>query len=125
MRPKTDQHEKLDVLLVVRLSKLEKRLLLRRSREEGYRTLSDFCRAKLIKRREIKKIEVSEEFVMITKKLDYDLNKVGVNLNQVAKAINSSHVYQLTKADQMVFQQLLQELRNCFSTLQNYMDMIE
>ncbi|PXY01850.1 hypothetical protein DF185_04155 [Marinifilum breve] len=125
MRPKTDEHEKLDVLLVVRLSKLEKRLLEKRSREEGYRTLSDFCRAKLIKRREIKKIEVSEEFVIITKKLDYDLNKVGVNLNQVAKAINSSQIYQLSKADQVVFQRLLQELRNCFSVLQNYMDMIE
>jgi len=125
MRPKTDEHEKLDVLLVVRLSKLEKRLLLRRSREEGYRTLSDFCRAKLVKRREIRKVEVSEEFVMISKKLDYDLNKIGVNLNQVAKAINSNQIYQLNKADQMVFQQLLQELRNCFSILQNYMDMIE
>jgi len=125
MRPKTDEHEKLDVLLVVRLSKLEKRLLLRRSREEGYRTLSDFCRAKLVKRREIRKVEVSEEFVMISKKLDYDLNKIGVNLNQVAKAINSNQIYQLNKAEQMVFQQLLQELRNCFSILQNYMDMIE
>jgi hypothetical protein len=125
MRPKTDEHEKLDVLLVVRLSKLEKRLIVKRSREEGYRTLSDFCRAKLVKRREIKKIEVSEEFVMITKKLDYDLNKIGVNLNQVAKAINSNQIYQLNKADQMVFQQLLQELRNCFSILQYYMDMIE
>jgi len=125
MRPKTDEHEKLDVLLVVRLSKLEKRLLEKRSREEGYRTLSDFCRAKLVKRREIKKIEVSEEFVIITKKLDYDLNKIGVNFNQVAKAINSSQIYQLNKTDQLVFQQLLQELRNCFSVLQNYMDIIE
>ena len=125
MRPKTDEHEKLDVLLVVRLNKLEKRLLAKRSREEGYRTLSDFCRAKLVKRREVKKIEVSEEFVMITKKLDYDLNKIGVNLNHVAKAINSSQIYQLNKADQVVFQQLLQELRNCFSVLQDYMDMIE
>ena len=125
MRPKTDEHEKLDVLLVVRLSKLEKRLLVKRSREEGYRTLSDFCRAKLVKRREIKKIEVSEEFVIITKKLDYDLNKIGVNLNQVAKAINSRQVYQLSKSDQEVFQKLLQELHSCFSILQNYMDMIE
>jgi hypothetical protein len=125
MRPKTDEHEKLDVLLVVRLSKLEKRLLTKRSKAEGYRTLSDFCRAKLVKRREIKKIEVSKEFVTITKKLDYDLNKIGVNLNQVAKAINSNQIYQLNKVDYALFQQLLQELRNCFSILQNYMDIIE
>jgi hypothetical protein len=125
MRPKTTDQDKLEHGVRVRLTGMEKRLLVKRSREEGYRTLSDFCRAKLIKRREIKKIEVSKEFVMITKKLDYDLNKIGVNLNQVAKAINSSQIYQLNKADQVIFQQLLQELRNCFSVLQNYMDKIE
>jgi len=125
MRPKTDEHEKLDVLLVVRLSKLEKRLLLKRSQREGYRTLSDFCRAKLIKKREIKKIEVSEEFILITKKLDYELNKIGVNFNQVSKNINSQQVYQFTSSDREVFKKVLQELRNCFSVLQNYMDMIE
>ncbi|MRT94677.1 plasmid mobilization relaxosome protein MobC, partial [Ancylomarina sp. 16SWW S1-10-2] len=101
------------------------RLLLKRSQREGYRTLSDFCRAKLVKKREIRKIEVSDEFVMITKKQDYDLNKIGVNLNQLARNINAQHVYQFTASDREVFMQVLQELRNCFSVLQNYVDMIE
>ncbi|PCH70247.1 MAG: hypothetical protein COC06_05570 [Bacteroidales bacterium] len=125
MRPKTADHDKLDEGVRVRLTKLEKRLLLKRSQKEGYRTLSDFCRAKLIKKREIKKIEVSKEFVMITKKLDYELNKIGVNLNQVSKNINSQQVYQFTPSDREVFKKVLQELRNCFSVLQNYMDTIE
>lgn len=125
MRPKTADHDKLDVLLVVRLTKLEKRLLLKQSQKEGYRTISDFCRAKLIKKREIRKIEVSEEFVMITKKLDYELNKIGVNLNQVSRNINAQQVYQFTASDRDVFMKVLQELRNCFSVLQNYVDMIE
>ena len=51
MRPKTADQDKLDELLVVRLTKLEKRLLLKRSQKEGYRTISDFCRAKLVKKR--------------------------------------------------------------------------
>jgi len=125
MRPKTADQDKLDEGVRIRLTKLEKRLLLKQSQQEGYRTLSDFCRAKLIKKREIRKIEVSEEFVSITKKLDYELNKIGVNLNQVSRNINAQHIYQLTPSDREVFMKVLQELRNCFSVLQNYMDMIE
>jgi len=125
MRPKTADQDKLDEGVRIRLTKLEKRLLLKRSRQEGYRTISDFCRAKLIKKREIRKIEVSEEFVSITKKLDYELNKMGVNLNQVSRNINAQQVYQFTTSDRDVFMKVLQELRNCFSVLQNYMDMIE
>ena len=125
MRPKTADQDKLDVLLVVRLTDLEKRLLLKRSQREGYRTLSDFCRAKLVKKREIRKIELSDEFVRITKKLDYELNKIGVNLNQISRNINGQQVYQFTASDREVFMQVLQELRNCFSILQNYIDIIE
>lgn len=125
MRPKTEEFELLDELLVVRLTKLEKRLLLKRCKEEGYRTMSDFCRAKLVKKREIRKIEVSENFVQITKKLDYQLNKIGVNLNQVSKNINSGQVHQFGASDREVFLKVLQELRNCFSVLQKYMDVIE
>ena len=125
MRPKTVDQDKLGEGVRIRLTELEKRLLLKRSQREGYRTISDFCRAKLVKNREIRKIEVSEQFVMITKKLDYELNKIGVNLNQVSKNINAQQVYQFTSSDRDVFMKVLQELRNCFSVLQKYMDMIE
>lgn len=125
MRPKTADHDKLGEGVRIRLTELEKRLLLKRSQQEGYRTLSDFCRVKLVKKREIKKIEVSEEFILITKKLDYELNKIGVNLNQVSRNINAQNVYQFTLSDREVFKKILQELRNCFSVLQNYMDTIE
>jgi len=125
MRPKTVDQDKLGEGVRIRLTELEKRLLLKRSQQEGYRTISDFCRAKLVKKREIRKIEVSEQFVMITKKLDFELNKIGVNLNQVSRNINSQNVYQFTSSDREVFMKVLQELRNCFSVLQNYMDIIE
>ncbi|MGK0291552.1 MAG: hypothetical protein ACI86H_003021, partial [bacterium] len=36
---------------------------------------------------------MSEEFVVIVEKLDYDLNNIRVNLNQIAKSINSRQVY--------------------------------
>jgi len=109
----------------VRLTALEKRLLLNRCKKEGYLTLSDFCRAKLVKKREIKKVEASKEFVLLVRKLDYELNKIGVNLNQVSKRVNSSQIYQFTAGDREVFKQIFQELRFCFSVLQQYMDKIE
>ena len=125
MRPKTSHHDKLDEGVRIRLTKLDKRMLLKISQQEGYRTISDFCRAKLVKKREIRKIQVSEEFVMITKKMDFELNKIGVSLNQVSRNINAKHVYQLIPSDREVFSKVLQELRNCCFVLQNFMDRIE
>ena len=125
MRPKTSDTDKLDNLICIRLSGLEKKLLLQRCSKEGYRTISDFCRAKLVRKREIKKVEASTEFIEATQKLDYELNKIGVNLNQVAKRLNTHSVYQFSNADRQVLLQLLSELKNCFAVLQNYLDQIE
>ena len=125
MRPRTSDTDKLNEGIRVRLTTLEKKLLVQRSKREGYRTVSDFCRAKLVRKREIRKIEVSNEFKEITLKLDYDLNKIGVNLNQLAKKVNSFYNYRLSDADQALLLRILQELDNCFSVLQRYMDKIE
>ncbi len=125
MRPNTSDIDKLDKLICIRFSEMEKKLLFKRCQQEGYRTLSDFCRAKLIKKREIRKIEVSREFVQVTQKLDYELNKIGVNLNQVARWINTQTIYQFTDSDRALFQKLLLELQECFSLLQKYLDQIE
>lgn len=125
MRPNTSNIDKLDKLICIRFSEMEKKLLFKRCQQEGYLTLSDFCRAKLIKRREIRKIEVSREFVQVTQKLDYELNKIGVNLNQVARQINTQTIYQFTDSDRALFQKLLLELQECFSLLQKYLDQIE
>jgi hypothetical protein len=125
MRAKLPESEKLDEGVRVRLTKLEKRLLIKRCKQEGYLTLSDFCRAKLVKKREIRKTEASREFIQATQKLDYELNKIGVNLNQVAKRLNTHPVYQFSQTDREVFRQVLLELKRCFSILQKYMDRIE
>ncbi len=125
MRPKTADADKLEDGIRVRLTKLEKKLLLKRRKREGYLSISSFCRAKLVRKREIKKIEVSEEFVRITRKLDFELNKIGTNLNQVSKRLNTHHIYYFSTNDREVFKQVLQELKRCFSVLQKYLDKIE
>jgi len=125
MRPKTTETDKLDDGIRIRFTPLEKKLLLQRSKKEGYLTLSDFCRAKLVHKREIRKIEATAEFILATKKLDFELNKIGVNLNQVSKRLNIHSVYQFSADDREVFRQVLQELKACFSVLQKYLDQIE
>jgi hypothetical protein len=125
MRPKTTETDKLDDGIRIRLTQLEKKLLLQRSKKEGYLTLSDFCRVKLVRKREIRKIEATTEFIQATNKLDFELNKIGVNLNQVSKRLNTHPVYQFSSADREVFRQVLQELKSCFSVLQKYLDQIE
>ena len=125
MRPKTANDDKLGEGVRVRMTELEKNMLLRRSKKEGYLTLSSFCRAKLVRKREIKQIEASKDFVQITQKLDYELNKIGVNLNQVSKNLNTHQVYQFSNSDREVFKTVLQELKNCFAVLQKYLDKIE
>jgi len=125
MRPKTPDSDRLEAGIHIRLTALEKKLLSDRCKREGYLTLSDFGRAKLLKKREIRKIEAGKEFVSLVCKTDYELNKIGVNLNQIAKKINTHDVYQFTSADREVFKQVLEELRNCFSVLQKYADTID
>jgi hypothetical protein len=125
MRPKTPDSDRLEEGIHIRLTALEKKLLSDRSKREGYLTLSDFGRAKLLKKREIKKIEAGKEFISLVCKTDYELNKIGVNLNQIAKKININDIYQFTSSDREVFNQVLKELKNCFSVLQKYADTID
>lgn len=125
MRPKISDIDKLEDGIRVRLTRLEKHLLEKRSRREGYPTLSAFCRAKLVRKREIRKIEVSEDFKNITRNLDFNLNKLGVNLNQLAKRMNSFAGYNISDADRKLLHAIGQELQYCFSVLQRYVDKID
>ena len=124
MRPKTDEQEKLDALLAVRLTKLEKRLLVRRCQEEGYRTLSDCCRAKLVKPREQRRIVASGEFRAISRSMDRELNRIGVNLNQIARSINANKLYNLSEQDQHVLSELNEALKQCYQMLEHYLKIL-
>ncbi len=85
--------------ILIRLTKFEKQLLIKRSKQEGYLTLSNYCRSILVLNPEIKKIETSSEFIEVTMMLDYELNKIVMNLNRVSKRLNTHSDYQFTNAD--------------------------
>ncbi len=124
MRPETPEDKKLGEGIRIRLTRKEKQLLQDRCRKEGYRTISDFGRAKLLRKREIKKIEASEEFAELMGKMDFELNKIGVNLNQIAKKLNTYLGYQLDSEDKRTLNNSYEILKNCFALLQKYMDHI-
>ncbi|HZK60611.1 MAG TPA: plasmid mobilization relaxosome protein MobC, partial [Anaerovoracaceae bacterium] len=87
--------------------------------------MSDFLRNKIFDQSRKKIITLDEKDFPLIKRMDYELNKIGVNLNQIAKKINSQNVSQFTYDDRVVFEQILQEHLNCFSVLQKYMEKVE
>jgi hypothetical protein len=87
--------------------------------------MSDFLRYKIFDQSRKKIITLDEKDFPLIKRMDYELNKIGVNLNQIAKKINTHDVYQFTTTDREVFNLISQEVKNCFSVLQKYFDMID
>lgn len=124
MRPEIPEDKKLGEGIRIRLTRIEKELLTERCQKEGYRTISDLGRAKLLRKREIRRIEASVEFSELIGKMDFELNKIGVNLNQIAKKLNTYLGYQLDANDKQTLNNSYEMLRKCFSLLQKYMDQI-
>jgi hypothetical protein len=124
MRPPTPKDKKLGEGIRIRLTNREKKLLSERCRKEGYSNLSDFGRAKLLQKREIRRIEASKEFSELMGQMDFELNKIGVNLNQIAKKLNTYLGYQLDSEDKLILNSSYKTLKKCFVLLQKYMDHI-
>ena len=124
MRPPTPKDNKLGEGIRVRLTNREKELLTERCRKEGYSTMSDFGRAKLLRKREIRKIQASKEFSELMGQMDFELNKIGVNLNQIAKKMNTYLGYQLDSKDKLTLYNSYEMLKKCFVLLQKYVDHI-
>ena len=124
MRPPTPKEKKLGEGIRVRLTNREKELLVERCRKEGYSNLSDFGRAKLLRKREIRRIEASKEFSELMGQMDFELNKIGMNLNQIAKKLNTYLGYQLDSQDKRTLNNAYETLKKCFLLLQKYMDHI-
>jgi len=124
MRPKVPDKEKRKIVVRLLLSEEEKLRLSYFVRRGKFGCMSDFLRYKIFDQSRKKIITLDEKDIPQIKRMDYELNKIGVNLNQIAKKINIHDVYQFTTADREVFKLILQELKNCFSVLQKYIDMI-
>ena len=124
MRPRLSDNKKRNKPFNFRVSMEEKIRIKSHTRRGKYPSISDFIRTHLFNSSN-KVISFDEETSNEIKRMEYEMNKVGVSLNQLAKRINIHDVYQFTSDDRAVFKQVLQELKNCCSVLQKYLEMID
>lgn len=124
MRPRLPDIEKRNVALIIRVSREEKIRIKTLAKTGKFGCISDLIRTRIFNSNK-KLISLDQEASNQIKLTDYELNKIGVNLNQIAKKINTHDVYQFSADDREVFRQVLKEIRNCFSVLQKYMDRLD
>jgi hypothetical protein len=124
MRPRLSDNKKRNKPLILRVSTEEKIRIKSHTRDGKYPCMSDFIRTQLFNPSN-KVIYLDQEASTEIKRMDYELNKIGVNFNQIAKKINIHDVYLLHSDDIEVFKQISERLENCFSVLQKYMDRVD
>lgn len=121
MRPKLSDTDKRNAKLIVRVSKEEKLRLQSLTKWGKYGCVSDLIRTRVFNESNRKVIKLDEETKALIKSLDYELNKIGVNLNQLSKRINSFAGYNVGDNDRQLLKQAFEMTRNCLITLQKYL----
>jgi len=121
MRPKLPDSEKRKDMIIIRVSKDEKIRLKSLTQRGKYGCMSDFIRARIFNESNRKIISLDEEANTQLKSMDYELNKIGVNLNQLSKRMNSFAGYNIGDNDRQLLKQAFDIMRNCLIVLQNYL----
>lgn len=121
MRPSFPDTQKRTEKLIIRVSKEEKVRLKSLTQRGKYACMSDFIRTRIFKLTDRKVISLDEEANKQLKSLDYELNKIGVNLNQLSKRMNSFAGYRIGDKDRQLLRQAFDMMRNCLVMLQKYL----
>lgn len=118
MRPKLPDTDKRNAKLIIRVSMDEKLKLQNLTKRGKYGCMSDLIRSKVFNESNRKVISLDEEANAQLKNLDYELNKIGVNLNQLSKRMNSFAGYNVGDNDRQLLRQAFDMMRNCLILLQ-------
>ncbi|MBN2637997.1 MAG: plasmid mobilization relaxosome protein MobC, partial [Bacteroidales bacterium] len=86
-----------------------------------YGCTSDYIRSRIFKQSERKVISLDENTNNQLKRLDYELNKIGVNLNQLSRRMNSFAGYRVDDNDRQLLRQAFDMMKNCLIFLQKYL----
>ena len=121
MRPKLPEHKKRTEIIRLLLTKEEKLRLdgLVRSGKFGYR--SDYLRYAIFRKQNIKNISFEPETKKLLQKTDWELNRIGVNLNQLSKRINSFAGYNVGDNDRQLLRQAFDQMTQCLALLQKHL----
>ena len=122
MRPKLPDTDKRNAKLIIRVSWDEKLRLQSLTKMGKYGCMSDYIRFRIFDQSRRKVISLDEETNTRLKSLDYELNKIGVNLNQLSKRMNSFAGYNVGDNDRQLLRQAFDMMRNCLIMLQKYLD---
>ena len=119
MRPKISDKEKRKIVVKLLMSRDEKQKLESLVKQGKYGCMSDYIRNKIFDFSKRKTISLDDEAKEQLKSLDYELNKIGVNLNQLSKRMNSFSGYNVGDNDRQLLKQAFEMMRYCLITLQN------
>ena len=108
-------------MLLIRVNKDEKQRIKALTESGGYPCMSDFIRNRIFRRLDKKTIELDENTSQQLKQLDYELNKIGVNLNQLSKRMNSFAGYNIGDNDRQLLRQAFDIMTQCLAFLQKHL----
>ena len=121
MRPHLPDKEKRNDMLIIRITREEKVRLKSLTKRGKFACMSDYIRSRIFKQSDRKVISLDENANDQLKNLDYELNKIGVNLNQLSKRMNSFAGYRIEDNDRLLLKQAFEMMRNCLILLQKYL----
>ena len=121
MRPRLTDKEKRTIVVRFLMTKEEKIRLDSLVKRGKYGCTSDFLRFKIFDQSRRKMIVLDDKASNKLKSLDYELNKIGVNLNQLSKRMNSFAGYRISDSDRQLLKQAFEMMRQCLILLQKYL----
>ncbi len=121
MRPRIPEKEKRNVVVKLLLTKEEKLRLDSLVRTGKFGCRSDYLRFAIFRRTSIKTVSFEPETKEQMHKLDYELNKIGVNLNQLSKRMNSFAGYNVSDNDRQLLKQAFEMMTQCLAFLQKHL----
>ena len=121
MRPKLPDREKRKAKLIIRVSQEEKQRIRALTKTGKFPCMSDFIRVRIFRKVEKRVLSLDDETNQELKKMDYELNKIGVNLNQLSKRINSFTGYNMGDNDRQLLRQAFDRMTQCLAFLQKHL----
>lgn len=118
MRPKLPEHEKRTEIIRLLLTKEETQRLDSFVRTGKFGCRSDYIRYAIFRRSDIKQVHFDSETKEQLQILDYELNKIGVNLNQLSKKMNSFAAYNIGDNDRQLLSAAFDMMRQNLAFLQ-------
>lgn len=121
MRPRLPEIEKRTEKLIIRLTREEKVRLKNLTKRGKYACMSDYMRSRIFRRTDCKVVSLDEKTSEQLKSLDYELNKIGVNLNQLSNRMNSFAGYRIDDRDRQLLKQAFEMMKSCLILIQKHL----